>query len=146
MKKNRYVKLTDATKSVNEKLAARKRDLAGIKGYVTNLTELQAGEVVAAYHRLWQVEKSFRMSNHDLQARPIFHRTEESIRARLSVVLAALAVSRWVEAGSGWSIRRVVKTFRRYKRIELSVNGQLVVAADPVEGDDAAVVATLMRE
>ncbi len=146
VKKNRYVKLTDATKSVNEELAARKRDLAGIKGYVTNLTELQAGEVVAAYHRLWQVEKSFRMSNHDLQARPIFHRTEESIRARLSVVLAALAVSRWVEAGSGWSIRRVVKTFRRYKRIELSVNGQLVVAADPVEGDDAAVVATLMRE
>ncbi|MHA3722486.1 hypothetical protein ACXR2T_01265 [Leucobacter sp. HY1910] len=113
---------------------------------MTNLTELPAGEVVAAYHRPWQVEKSFRMSKHDLQARPIFHRTEESIQAHLSVVLAALAVSRWVEARSGWSIRRVVKTFRRYKRIELSVNGQLVVASDPVESDDAAVVAALMRE
>lgn len=146
VKKNRYVKLTDAVKSVNEELAARKRELAGIKGYVTNLTELPASEVVAAYHRLWEVEKSFRMSKHDLQARPIFHRTEESIQAHLTVVLAALAVSRWVEARSGWSIRRVVKTFRRYKQIELSVNGQLVIAADPVEGENGAVVAELMRE
>ncbi|MHA3722485.1 hypothetical protein ACXR2T_01260 [Leucobacter sp. HY1910] len=32
VKKNRYVKLTDATKSVNEDLATRKRDLAGDQG------------------------------------------------------------------------------------------------------------------
>jgi hypothetical protein len=37
------------------------------------------------------------MSKHDLQARPIYHHKRESIEAHLTIVLAALAVSRWIE-------------------------------------------------
>ena len=37
------------------------------------------------------------MSKHDLQARPIYHRTRDSIEAHLSVVFAAMAVSHWIE-------------------------------------------------
>jgi hypothetical protein len=44
-----------------------------------------------------QVEKSFRMSKTDLAARPVFHHTRESIEAHLTIVFAALAVSRWIE-------------------------------------------------
>jgi transposase len=40
------------------------------------------------------LEKSFRMCKHDLQAGPIYHRKRDSIEAHLSVVFAALAVSR----------------------------------------------------
>ena len=29
--------------------------------------------VIGAYHQLWHIEKSFRMSKHDLRARPIYH-------------------------------------------------------------------------
>ena len=32
------------------------------------------------------------MSKHDLQARPIYHRTRDSIEAHLSIVFAAMAV------------------------------------------------------
>ena len=52
--------------------------------------------------------KSFRMSKHDLQARPIYHRKRDSIEAHLTIVFAALAVSRWIEATTGWSIRKFV--------------------------------------
>ncbi|HUO37071.1 MAG TPA: IS1634 family transposase, partial [Mycobacterium sp.] len=48
-------------------------------------------------HQLWRIEKSFRMSKHDLQARPIYHHIRESIEAHLSIVFAALAVSHWIE-------------------------------------------------
>ena len=48
--------------------------------------------VIGAYHQLWHIEKSFRMSKHDLQARPIYHHKRESIEAHLAVVFAALAV------------------------------------------------------
>ena len=41
-----------------------------------------------------QIEASFRMSKHDLAARPIYHHKRESIDAHLSVVFAALAVGR----------------------------------------------------
>jgi hypothetical protein len=35
------------------------------------------------------------------QARPIYHRKRDSIEAHLTVVFAALAVSRWIEAQTG---------------------------------------------
>ena len=52
----------------------------------------------APYHELWRIEKSFRMSKSDLQAKPIYHRKRDSIEAHLSIVFAALAVTRWIEA------------------------------------------------
>ena len=50
--------------------------------------------MIGAYHQLWQVEKSFRMSKSDLKTRPIYHHKRESIKAHLSIVSATLAVSR----------------------------------------------------
>ncbi|HEX5200921.1 MAG TPA: IS1634 family transposase, partial [Actinoplanes sp.] len=76
VKRNRFIQLKGATKTVNRALEAKTRALAGLKGYVTNLaacpdgTEITAEFVIGAYHRLFQIEKSFRMSKHDLQARP----------------------------------------------------------------------------
>jgi len=71
VKRNRFVQLTGGTRSVNRTLEAKARDLAGLKGYVTNLDAPTPEYVLGAYHQLWQVEKSFRMSKSDLRARPI---------------------------------------------------------------------------
>ena len=49
------------------------------------------------------------------QARPIYHRTRDWIEAHLTIVFVALAVSRWIEYQTGWSIREFVKTARRYR-------------------------------
>jgi hypothetical protein len=70
VKRNRYVRLTGATKSVNRALEANNRALAGVKGYLTNLPNPDPEQVIGAYSRLLQVEKSFRMSKSDLAARP----------------------------------------------------------------------------
>ena len=56
--------------------------------------------------------ESFRMSKSDLQARPIYHHKRDSIEAHLTIVFAALAVTRWIEAQTGWSIRKFVRTTR----------------------------------
>ena len=53
--------------------------------------------VIDADHQLWHIEKAFRMSKHDLQARPIYHHLRESIEAHLSIVVAAMAVSHYIE-------------------------------------------------
>ena len=39
--------------------------------------------MIDAYHRLFAIEASFRMSKHDLAARPIYHCMRESIEAHL---------------------------------------------------------------
>ncbi|WP_346137435.1 IS1634 family transposase, partial [Lentzea roselyniae] len=81
VKRNRFVTLTDATKTVNRDLENKARALAGIKGYVTNIAEPTAEQVIGAYHQLFQIEKTFRMAKSDLAARPIYHRTKDSIEA-----------------------------------------------------------------
>jgi hypothetical protein len=135
VKRNRYVRLTGATKTVNRALEARNRALAGIKGYITNLPNPDPEQVIGAYGRLLQVEKSFRMSKSDLAARPIFHHTRESIEAHLTIVFAALAVSRHIENTTGWSIKRFVTTARRYRTIQIQAAGHTITAADPVPDD-----------
>ena len=65
----------------------------------------------------WQ--RSFGMAKSDLQARPIYHRKRDSIDAHLTVVFAALAVIRWIENQTGWSIRKFVRTARRYRTIQI---------------------------
>jgi hypothetical protein len=141
VKRNRFIALDGATKSVNRELEAKARSLAGLKGYITNLaacpdgTPVTADFVIGSYHELWNIEKSFRMSKSDLQARPIYHRKRDSIEAHLTIVFAALAVSRWIEARTGWSIRKFVKTARRYRTIEIQAGQQTITAVDPLPED-----------
>jgi transposase len=130
LKKDRFVTFTDSTTSVNRDLVERARSLAGIKGYVTNIDPavLDGPAVVAAYHDLYQVERSFRMTKSDLAARPVFHRLEDSIQAHLTVVFAALAVSREAQARSGLSINKILKTLRPLRSATVTIGSQQVTA------------------
>ena len=65
----------------------------------------------------------------------VYHRTRDSIEAHLTIVLAALAVSRWIEAATGWSIRRFVRTARRYRTIQIQADDHIITAADPLPED-----------
>ena len=47
------------------------------------------------------------MSKHDLRARPIFHHTHDATWAHLTVVMAALAVARYLQDTTRISIKRV---------------------------------------
>jgi hypothetical protein len=141
VKRNRFIRLIGADKSVNRTLEAKARALAGWKGYTTNLATCPDGTpvtpefVINAYHRLFAIEASFRMSKHDLAARPIYHHKRESIEAHLTVVFAALAVGRLVEERTGWSIRRFVRTARRYRTVQIRAGQHLITAADPIPAE-----------
>jgi hypothetical protein len=143
VKRNRYIQLSGAAKSVNRTLEAKTRALAGWKGYTTNLTSQPADFVIGAYHQLWRIEKSFRMSKHDLQARPIYHCTRDSIEAHLSVVFAAMAVSHWIEHQTNWSIKKFVRTARRYRTVTIQAGNQTLIAAEPPPPDLAEALAKI---
>jgi hypothetical protein len=46
-----------------------------------------------------------------------------------------LAVSRWIEERTGWSIRKFVQTARRYRTIEIQTGAHTITAADPLPDD-----------
>ena len=66
VKRNRFIKLTGATKSVNRDLEAKARGLAGLKGYTTNLTSQTAG----VRHRRLPPALAHREELPHVQARP----------------------------------------------------------------------------
>ena len=135
MKRNRFITITGGDKHVNRTLEAKARALAGIKGYITNIANPTPEFVIGAYHQLWHIEKTFRMSKHDLRARPIYHHTRESIEAHLTIVFAALAVTRLIEEQTGWSIKKFVRTARRYRTVEIRAGQQILTAEDPLPND-----------
>ena len=50
-------------------------------------------------------------------------------------MFAALAVSRWIEKQTGWSIRKFVHTTRRYRTIQIKAGKHTITAADPIPDD-----------
>ncbi len=123
----RFVSVDAQSKRLNQSLIDKAKILAGIKGYVTNLN-ISDEEIIACYHQLFQVEATFRMAKSDLRARPIYHRKRDSIEAHLTVVLAALAVSKSIEAQTGISIKQFIKLLRPIRSGVITINSNEVVA------------------
>ena len=125
VKSTRFVKTHAGDRVLDEASLARAQSLVGLKGYVTNLdtTAMTATEVIAKYHDLWKVERSFRMSKTDLQARPMFHRTREAIEAHLTIVFTALAVAHCIQERSGLAIANVIKQLRPLRSATITING-----------------------
>jgi hypothetical protein len=121
----RFVTTCGDDRALDETSLARARSLVGLKGYVTNVpvSLMPAAEVIAKYHDLWHVEKSFRMSKSDLDARPIFNRMRDAIEAHLTIVFTALAVTHAIQSRTGLSIAKVVKLLRPLRAATITING-----------------------
>ena len=133
-------------KQVNWSLVTRNKALAGLKGYETSRVDLPAEQVIHAYRQLLKIEKAFRMSKSDLKARPIYHHKRESIEAHLSVVMAAMAVGHLLEERSGLSLKRLVRTLRKYRTFQVQVAGQTIHAASPVPTEVADLIARVQGD
>ncbi len=143
VKRNRFVKLTGGTRTINRDLESKARALAGFKAYITNIDNPTPEFVIGAHHQLWRIEKTFRMSKHDLRARPIYHHKRESIEAHLTIVFAALAVTRFVENATGWSVKRFVRTAQRYRTVQIRVGAHILTAEDPLPPDQRDALAQI---
>ena len=118
-----------------------------MKGYVTNIdaAQMPAGEVIAKYHELWHVERSFRMSKTDLAARPIFAHLRESIEAHLTIVFTALAVAHAIQDKTGLAIANVVKQLRPLRSATIAINGTSQTFPPEIPSAQAEILAHLDR-
>ena len=69
------------------------------------------------------------MSKHDLRARPVFHHTRDTIEAHLTVVMASLAVARYLQDTTGISIKRVIRALKPLQDVTINLNGHHLAAA-----------------
>jgi transposase len=138
LNRTKFLSVKASSKQLNQKLIDKARTLAGIKGYVTNL-DIPDQEVIAYYHQLFQVEATFRMAKSDLRARPIYHQNRNAIEAHLTIVLAALAISKNIEQQTGISIKQFVKLMRPLRSGIVKFNGKEILA-EPEVPEIAAVM------
>jgi len=130
-------------------LVERARSLTGVKGYLTSIdtATMDGAAVIAAYTDLYQVERSFRMTKSDLAARPVFHRLKDSIEAHLTIVFAALAVSREAQTRTGLSIKKIITTLpERARRRTYTAKYKSDILAQYEACDRVAKGALLRRE
>jgi hypothetical protein len=71
-------------------------------------------------------------SKSDLRARPIYHHKRDSIEAHLTIVMAALALSHWLQRQTGWSIKKLVRTVRHYRSIAVQTGSHILRAGTPL--------------
>ena len=144
-KSTRFVTLTGDERILDEASLQRARRLIGLKGYVTNVeaTAMPPREVIAKYHDLWQVERSFRMSKHDLATRPIYHRTRDAIEAHLTIAFAALAVARRIQNQTGLAIGNVLKQLRPLRTSTVALNGTITDIPPDIPAAQRAIITSL---
>ena len=144
VKRNRYIQLTGATKSVN-------RDTGG--------QDPRAGRVEGLHHQPGRPDPRSSSSTPTTSCgasrrpsgcpsttcRPARSTTtlRESIEAHLSIVFAAMAVSHYIEHQTGWSIKKFVRTARRYRTVKIKAGRQTLTAADPLPDDLREAIATI---
>ncbi|VEH88998.1 Transposase [Propionibacterium australiense] len=145
VKSPRFVKTLQGKKILDEKALDRAHRLVGLKGYVTNMpaTRISAAELIADYHELWLIEKSFRMSKSDLKARPVFHHTREAIEAHLTIVMAALAVSHRLQTITGKSVAKIIETLEPIHEMNVNIAGQTLPAHDQITPAAQTILDTL---
>ncbi|MEI2419332.1 hypothetical protein V6O07_03595, partial [Arthrospira platensis SPKY2] len=111
-------------------LIKKTQKLLGIKGYYTDLEETQVSSktIIERYHELYRIEQAFRISKHDLKARPIFHYKSKPIQLHLLICFMALAASKHVELKTGKSISSFLKTCEKIQdaRMFNKITGKVI--------------------
>jgi transposase len=143
--KDRFVTVSGSEKKVDWARVERARQLAGLKGYVTSLPPqtMDGKDVITAYHDLYQVEASFRLTKSDLRARPIHHHNRAAIEAHLTIVFAALAIARHLQDATGISIKKIIRTLRTARSATIQLNGQTLTIEPELDEPIQAILAAL---
>ena len=103
----KYLKNDTVNRYLNQELIDKNTKLLGLKGYVTNLDN-ENKEIIEYYHNLVTVEHAFRIAKSDLEARPIYHHKEESIKNHMLICFMALTMSVYLELKNKRSINSIV--------------------------------------
>ena len=72
-------------------------------------------KIIDQYQQLWNVEKSFRITKSDLQARPIYLRKTDAVKAHVLICFMALAIAKHMEIQSDMSVRKCIDLLKSVK-------------------------------
>jgi transposase len=113
----------------------------GYYAIVTSELDAADDEIIEAYHELWRIEESFKITKSTLDARPVFLSLNSHINAHFLICFIALLVSRLVEIrlGNKYNVEKIIETLGQVECSYLSQNYYLFDFANEVTDDINAV-------
>lgn len=106
---------------LNMKAIRKDLECAGYNMLVTSETEMPEKDMYDTYHLLWRIEESFRIMKSDLDARPAFERTENSIKGHFLICYIAILLERLFQfkiLKSEFSTNEIFKFLKGFKVIK----------------------------
>lgn len=90
--------------SVNYEKAKKDAMFDGYFAIITSKLDYDEKKIRETYHGLWRIEESFKISKSELNARPVFLKLEEHIRAHFLICYIALIVLRILQNKMNYSL------------------------------------------
>ena len=89
----------------------------GYYSIITSEIDMPDHEVVKAYHGLWEIERSFRITKSDLESQPVFLTLEQRINAHFLTCFISLLILRLLckRLEGKYGPEQVIQSLRRYK-------------------------------
>jgi len=125
---------------LDERAIAADEKFDGYYAIQSSLPDLSAKAVLEAYHTLWKIEESFRIMKSTLEARPIFHWTEQRIKGHFVVCFLAFLQERTLEFklrknNLPMSPSQIREALNSLLFTELEIHGQpYLIKMKPTEG------------
>jgi transposase len=88
----KFLKIESGQASIDEAKIKSDGEWDGIHGVITNIEDQKSQQILSRYRGLWQIEEAFRINKHDLKMRPIYHWTENRIKAHIAICFIAFAL------------------------------------------------------
>lgn len=123
---SKYVDFVDidgkkASVKINEKKIIEDKKLAGYNLLVTSETKLKARDIYQTYHNLWRIEESFRIMKSDLETRPAYAKTEDTIKGHFFICYISVLLERLLqikELNDKESSSQLFEFFKNYRVVD----------------------------
>ena len=109
--------------SINQDKVDKDIKLAGYNLLVTSELTMPDKEIYDTYHNLWRIEESFRMMKQELDARPVFAKTENTIKGHFLICYLSTLLIRLLqiyELKDEDSYQEIFKFIRDFKLVKYS--------------------------
>lgn len=129
LKKKQAIELTrqydNVTLSGDKEKLEHDLKLAGYNILVTSELDMKEQEIYEVYHRLWNIERTFRMMKTQLAARPAYASTEDSIRGHFLTYYTAIVLLRLLEKklfADAFTAEEIIEYIRKAYVVKLGEN------------------------
>ena len=113
--------------SLDEERISQEAQYDGFYAVVTNL-DADIGEIIRINRQRWEIEESFRIMKTEFEARPVYVRREDRIRAHFLICYISLLVYRLLEKqlGNRYTCEQILTTLREMQMTRLSTGSGYV--------------------